>query len=226
MIMPPRTSRLGQTAVLDAALATIDRLGLRGLTMRALADELGVAPMTLYTYFRSKSDLLDLTFEHLLHRLVPAQRHATWQAEFDAVCRGMRRELLAHPHWVALLTRAVVPRPALEIYDRLLDLMAKDGFEPDAAMTAFSAAMSLVLGSVLVERMMGGVHPIPRQRLALIKGMVSDLPADRYPGVAIASEHFDRWTFDSVFELELRSMLAGLESGARHRGRGGPRRTA
>jgi TetR/AcrR family transcriptional regulator, tetracycline repressor protein len=223
--MPPRTPRLARAAVLDAALATIDRVGLHGLTIRALANELGVAPMTLYSHFRRKSDLLDLTFEHLLHRLVPTQRHATWQREFEAVCRDMRRELLAHPHWISLLTRAVVPRSALDIYDRLLDLMSKDGFQPEAAMTAFSSAMSLVLGSVLVERMMGGAPPVPRQRLALIKGMVHEFPAGRYPRVAVASQHFDRWTFDAVFELQLRSMLVGLESGARRRRGGTPSRS-
>lgn len=78
-------------------------------------------------------------------------------------------------------------------------------------MTAFSSAMSLVLGSVLVERMMGGAHPVARQRLALIKGMVPEFPAGRYPRVAVASQHFDGWTFDAVFELELHSMLAGLD---------------
>jgi AcrR family transcriptional regulator len=219
--MAPRR-RLSRTAVLDAVLATIDLHGLHGLTVRALAAELGVPPMTLYSYFNTKSELLDLTFEHLLHRLVPAQRHACWQPEFEAICRHMRRELLDHPHRIALLARTTMSPSALRIYDRLLHLMLNDGFEPEAAMFAFSSAMSLVLGSVLVERMMDGSPPVPIQRLALIRGLVTAEGPDHYPHALAASRSFDRWTFDAVFDFELRSLLAGLE-GCSRRSRTGRR---
>ena len=111
----------------------------------------------------------------------------------------------------------------IHIYDRLLNLMARDGFKPEAAMFAFSSAMSLVLGSVLVERMMHGAPPVPALRLALIKGLVDGLPPERYPHVAVVSECFDRWNFEAVFELELKSLLIGLEGCAR-RGRTARRR--
>jgi AcrR family transcriptional regulator len=223
--MAPRR-RISRTAVLDAALATIDRQGLHGLTIRALAVELGVPPMTLYTYFKRKDELLDLTFEHLLHRLIPVQRHATWQPEFEAICRHMRRELLAHPHRIALLTRTTMTTSVLHIYERLLHLMGKDGFEPEAAMFAFSSAMSLVLGSVLMERMMDGRPSVPIQRLALIRNLVREAAPDQYPRAWAASRSFDRWTFDAVFDFELRSLLSGLEGCSRQGHKGWPSRSA
>jgi AcrR family transcriptional regulator len=215
----PRSSRLEGTAVLDASLAVIDRVGLHGLTIRALAGELGAAPMSLYVHFANKKELLDRTFEHLLQRLVPPRLHSTWQAEFTAVCHQMRGELLAHPHWIDLLTRVVVPPVALDVLDRFFDLMERDGFPPEKAMFAFSSAMSLVLGSVLAERMLGA-HQVPERRLALIRGMVTGPTGKRYPRVLDVSHHFERWSFDAVFDLELASLIRGLEEHPERAGRG------
>jgi AcrR family transcriptional regulator len=224
-VMPPRSPRLNRHAVLDAALATIDKAGLQGLTIRTLAHELGAPPMTLYSHFKTKNALLDLAFERLLQRLVPPEHGSTWQAEVEEVCRHMRGVLLQHPHWIALLTRVVAPPLVLDVYDRLLGLMGKDGFRPEAAMFAFSSAMSLALGSVLVERMMDGPHPIPVQRLALVKGMLVEMPRRRYPGIVAAAPKFDRWSFDNVFELGLHSLIAGLaECCTRQKGDGKRRR--
>ncbi len=176
--------------------------------------------MSLYAHFGSKNELLDLTFERLLSKIVPEPCFDAWRAELESMCREMRRRLLEHPHWVALLARVAAPEPAIGIYDHLLALMARDGFEAEAAMFAFSSAMSLVIGSVLVERMMAGSgRSVPAQRLALIKDLLVGMPTERYAHVADASRCFERWSFDEVFELELRSMLGGLEALARQRDR-------
>lgn len=207
--MRPRSPRLSRNAVVDAALAIVDSAGLQALTIRALAYDLGVPPMTLYAHFKTKNELLDSAFERLLRQLIPPERGSTWQTEFEDVCRHMRRVLLEHPHWIPLLTRVSVPTSAMEIYHRLLSRMWKDGFYPEASMFAFSSAMSLAIGSVLVERMMGH-PPVPVQRLALMKGILAEMPHGRYPRIAAAAPKFDRWSFESVFELGLDSLVRGL----------------
>jgi TetR/AcrR family transcriptional regulator, tetracycline repressor protein len=207
--MPPRAPRLHRHDVVDTALAIVDAEGLQKLTIRTLAQKLGAPPMTLYAHFETKNELLDLTFERLLERLIPPGPAPTWQAELEAICRHMRGVLLKHPHWLPLLTRVTVPVCAMDVYHRLLSLMAKDGFRPEAAMFAFSSAMSLAIGSVLVERMMGH-PPVPVRRLTLMKAMVAEMPRGRYPHIASAATKFDQWSFDNVFELELRSLVAGL----------------
>ncbi len=98
--------------------------------------------------------------------------------------------------------------------------MGRDGFETEAAMFAFSSAMSFVLGAVLVERMMDGHPPVPVQRLALVKSALDHLPPRAHPRVLATAPKFGRWTFDGVFELGLQSLLDGLErSCARQVGR-------
>jgi AcrR family transcriptional regulator len=212
----PRGS-LRRNAILDCALDVVDRHGLDALTIRRLARELGRAPMSLYAHFASKRELLDLTFERLVLRLFARHHHSTWQAELEAACRHMRRELLHHPHWVTLLTRVRVPPSALDVYDQLLDLMWKDGFDPEAAMLAFSSVVSHALGSVLLERMMGGDPSVPKQRLALVKGMLADGHGGSHPRVAAVSPAFDAWSYDRVFDVGVRSIIAGIDESAPRR---------
>jgi AcrR family transcriptional regulator len=201
--------------VLDAALLVIDRAGVEGLTVRAVARELGRPPMTLYTYFRSKQALLDLVFDRLLDRLLKVPGRATWQEEVEAACRHMRRELLDHPRWVPLLVRVRVPQPMLQVYEHLLGLMRSDGLGPEQAMFAVSSLMMQALGAVLVETMLGGAPSIPEQRLQLVSGMVSHAPR-AFPRVAKAATKFDRWRFDRVFDVGLHSLIAGLARGRAH----------
>jgi AcrR family transcriptional regulator len=221
--MPPRPA-IDRRAVVDAALAVTDREGLHRLTIRAVADEVRVAPMTLYTHFARKEQLHDLMFERVLEKMFESEPRATWERQLEASCRHARATLLAHPHWLALLTRVSVPPLGLRFYDRLLALMNDDGFSTEAAMHAFSSAMSFTIGLVLVERMMSTHQqlPIPKQRLAIVRSILPTLPAADYRAVHAAAPTFDQWSFDNVFDLGLRSLLAGIEDhcGApRHRKR-------
>lgn len=225
----PRGS-LSKSILLDAALELIDRGGVENLSIRGLAKAVGRPPMSLYSHFRSKRELLDLAHERLLEHLMATKKREDWVSEFEASSAHVRELLLAHPHWIALLTRVRVPAQVLAFYDRMLDHMTKAGFRPEAAFYAFSAVMSHALGSVLVERMLGGSPPVPQQRLAAVKAAMSDVPAGAYPRVAAALPQFDRWTFRRVFDVGCHALVTGLDEcmprrGGRHRRRGPTRIT-
>ena len=55
----PRRTRLNGDRVLRAAVALADQAGIEALSMRKLAEELGVVPMALYKHVASKEELLD-----------------------------------------------------------------------------------------------------------------------------------------------------------------------
>jgi len=214
MTEPTARPTVSRNAVVDAALALVDRGGLATLTIRKLAAEVGAPPMSLYAHFAGKEQLHDLMFDRLVQRLFPAHGGSTWQHEFETAGRHARALLLAHPHFIPLLTRTVVPPSSLGFYDHLLRLMAEDGFSSDAAVHAFSSAMSFTLGFVLTERMMtprpGEV--VPLRRLALLREQIPHLPRGAYPHIASAKAAFARWSFDGVFDLGLRSLISGIEA--------------
>ncbi len=88
-------------AVVDAATALADAEGLDGLTMRRVAADLGVAPMTLYTYVPGKAELLDLMLDAAYLRMPRADSTGRpWRARLAAVA-GENRELYAAHPWAA-----------------------------------------------------------------------------------------------------------------------------
>lgn len=97
-------------AVVAAATRLADAGGLEPLTMRALATELGVAPMTLYTYVPGKAELVELLVDHAFLTMDRRDLGAAgWRERVTAVMDGNRALYRAHP-WVG----AVDPgRPVL-----------------------------------------------------------------------------------------------------------------
>ncbi|HEY4752016.1 MAG TPA: TetR family transcriptional regulator, partial [Candidatus Limnocylindrales bacterium] len=83
-----RTARHGAPArepmtperIADAALSIIDSGGLDGLTVRSLAQALGVGTMTLYWYVRDKDEVLDLVADRLLAGVTPPTPMGDWKA--------------------------------------------------------------------------------------------------------------------------------------------------
>ncbi|MGW6568475.1 TetR/AcrR family transcriptional regulator C-terminal domain-containing protein [Streptomyces sp. NPDC054975] len=110
---PRRGPRQGLTvdAVVEAAVALADEGGLDALTMRAVAQCLGVTPMTLYTYVPAKAELLDLMLDLVFLRMerVPFAPDAPWRERVTAVADANRALYLGHP-WLMELR---VHRPPL-----------------------------------------------------------------------------------------------------------------
>lgn len=105
----PRQS-LTLDGVLDAAIALADAQGLAALTMRRVADALGAAPMTLYTYVPAKAELLDLMLDATYTALVRTDTAGRpWRERVRAVAEENRSLYLAHPWAAAVSTH----RPSL-----------------------------------------------------------------------------------------------------------------
>ncbi|MEU6315613.1 TetR/AcrR family transcriptional regulator [Streptomyces sp. NPDC047014] len=102
---------LSPDAVIGAAVDLADEAGLAALTMRALAERLGVTPMTLYTYVPGKAELLDLMLDAVYLRMERRPRAAgdPWRLRVTRVAEDNRDLNLRHP-WI---TDLAVTRPPL-----------------------------------------------------------------------------------------------------------------
>ncbi|MEU5194226.1 TetR/AcrR family transcriptional regulator [Streptomyces scabiei] len=139
---PRRGPKQGLTidAVIQAAIGLADSGGLNALTMRSVAQQLGVTPMTLYTYLPGKRELLDLMLDAVYLRM-PRTDHtaAPWRTRVGAVARE-NRDLYRRHHWVATLptTRPPLGPGLMAKYEHELaafDGLGLDDVEMDAALT-------------------------------------------------------------------------------------------
>ncbi len=87
---------LNREAVIQAALAMLDAVGVEGLSMRALADRLGVRAASLYWHIRDKDQLLELVAESVLERVsVPASPPAG-APQVTTACNDLAQFLKVH----------------------------------------------------------------------------------------------------------------------------------
>jgi AcrR family transcriptional regulator len=96
--------------VVDTAVALADRNGLRALSMRKLAEELGVSAMTLYTYVPGKAELLDLMLDAAYREMArPDIASWPWRERLTSIANDNRAFYQAHPWAAAVSTH----RPSL-----------------------------------------------------------------------------------------------------------------
>src|SRR5688572_24291859 len=74
-----RKQRLTVDEVVDAAIAIADEDGLEALSMRKVAERLGIGTMSLYTYVESKSQLVELMLDQVVGRLPRREPEGTWR---------------------------------------------------------------------------------------------------------------------------------------------------
>jgi AcrR family transcriptional regulator len=142
-----RTGRLGREVVIERALALADADGLDALTIRRLADELGVTPMALYWHFRNKDELIDGLAEYLFAQVqLPAEPSQPDGVDWAAAMRELQVAFVAalrpHPAVAPLARdRVLASRPGLVLAERSLGLLRRAGF---------SAEQSAELGGYLL----------------------------------------------------------------------------
>src|SRR5215216_5352913 len=90
-----RPQRLTRTQVVTSARRIAASEGIERLTMRRLADALGVMPNALYTYFPDKAAILDDVLDDLLGDVKRPRRNLSWKQGLVSVMSSYRRLLLA-----------------------------------------------------------------------------------------------------------------------------------
>src|SRR5437764_2538624 len=147
-----RPTLLDRPTILAAAIGLVDRVGLGGLNMRALAQELGVGTMSLYRYVPNKDALCDGIVEVLQAEIEIPPTSGTWEDRAACMARSLRAVALRHPNAVPLLVTRPFSSPAsLRPCEAAFDILAEAGLQDEPALLAFRTVVAYVLGFVMVE---------------------------------------------------------------------------
>jgi AcrR family transcriptional regulator len=109
---PARRETLSRDRVLEAALALVDREGGEAVSMRRLAEALGVEAMSLYHHVENKAAVLDGIFERVLAELPPAPPAKGFRSAMAERGRALRAVLRRHPNALAIFATRAFARPA------------------------------------------------------------------------------------------------------------------
>ncbi len=132
-----------------AGIALADRVGLDGVSMRRLAQELGVNPMSLYHHVQDKDALLTAMVDAVVEQITPDDdvAHPAWTDEVRSLLLAARTVMLRHPWAVRVLQAAGPPSPAtMRQLDRVLAAMRRGGCSVTLAHHALHLLGSRVLG--------------------------------------------------------------------------------
>jgi TetR/AcrR family transcriptional regulator, tetracycline repressor protein len=194
-----------------AAVALLDDVGFDGLTMRALADRLGVKAASLYNHIRDKSDVLALAADAIVADVPTPAASLAWRQRLAAIAHAYRDVLLAHRDGARVL--AVTPPIGpnrLRLMDEVLGILRHAGLSDEAVADAGWVFNTYVTGFVLDETM---PQSTSREDTAhQVATWFSSLPPERFPNiVAVADPLLDGDT-TRRFTFGLNAFLDGLEA--------------
>ena len=198
--------------IVDAALAVAAERGLDALSMRAVAQRLGLTPMALYGYFRSKDELLDAVLGRLLSEIPAPPAGLGWREVIEHLTYGLRAVATRYPSVLPLLlTRPAISPAAIQIVDVLYQALLAAGVPPAQVPRVERMLSTLAIGHTISEvsgRFSAGTLD-PQARRA-------QLPPERLPGHHAIANHLDEpvdWTDE--FRANLRDVCDLVEHLAR-----------
>jgi TetR/AcrR family tetracycline transcriptional repressor len=198
--------KLSRDLIVTTALAQIDRSGAQGLSMRSLAQELGVEAMSLYYYVHGREDLLEGVVALLMGNLTTSlddELSEHWQGFLQTVAHEVRRIAIDHPMAFPLVATRHPAAPwlrpplrSVDVVDTFLSTLLRHGFSDAQAVGAYRSFSSFLLGHLLLESAVRGAETGPVEE-----------PLDE--GNATIPEGDGRIALDQASEVRrLRSLLS------------------
>jgi AcrR family transcriptional regulator len=196
----PRSRRtpLTRETIVDAAIAVLDGEGAEGLTMRRLAERLGVTSTALYWHVRTKDDVLDLAFDQIFGEVTIPPAGDDWRADVRALAHGWRAAMLRHPWSPGLVGRPMLGPNVLARTEFLQSALVRGGLGGRRLAVVTHLVANYVIGAALTEATWQRTARADARR-----------HVTAYPTLA-ASGHLDdtRWPDDDLFDGGLDAILA------------------
>lgn len=187
---PPSLSR---DRIVEAALKLTDESSLEDVSMRSLANELGVPVMTIYNYVASKDELAELVVDQVLRNVkMPPVGAGTWDDRMRLLQHDARDAMREHPG-LSFSRHGSSSREAMRLAEEAMSILRDGGFGQDGAAIAFATLFTFMLGQieldVLADSAGGRVE-------ATFDGMTAGAELSR----------------DEFFEIGLDAVIAGISA--------------
>ena len=142
-----RRTQLTRERVVAAGIELADRDGIESISMRRLAQELGVEAMSLYTHVRNKDDLLDGMVDAVISEIPTFADGADWRTSLRRTVFAARDVVLTHPWAPPVIVSRTAAGPAMLRYtNTVIGVLREGGFTVAQAHHALHLLGSRALG--------------------------------------------------------------------------------
>lgn len=201
---------LSRERVLLAAMRLADEGGIESLSMRKVAQELGVQAMSLYNHIANKDDMVDGIVDIVISEIEVPDLKLDWKTAMRRRAISAHEVLLRHP-WatMAIVSRINVGPSMLRYVNATLGCLCEAGFSLKLADYAWNAIDSHIYGFTLQELN----YPVDTSEFAeTAESFLPHVPADQYPYSRRLMQHVIEDDYDGVYDFEfgLDLILDGL----------------
>jgi AcrR family transcriptional regulator len=198
-------TELTRAQVVQAALDLADAEGLEAVSIRRVAQELDMRPMSLYTHIASKDDLLALMLNEFSGRLVvPEPLPDDWREALRRIAHRAYDAYVAHPWTIQAFGRGTRVGPnMLRRAEQSAAAVASLELQPSDAWTALSIVHEWTMGHAL--------HVVTLREDAELEGRLRDADPGDFPRMSHVFGEGRAQSRDTVFDVALEVVLDGIE---------------
>lgn len=208
----PATERgrgLTREAIVAAAVAIADREGLAAVSIRRVAAELGIRPMSIYTHVASKDDLVDLMLDEVIADvLIPEPVPEDWREALRQIAHRSHDAFVAHPWTLEAFGQHPRFGPnTLRHVEQTLAAASRTGLDHEQAAIVLSVVDEYTLGHAMRVLLVPDEDAIR----AMVEGVLRAADPDAFPHLAQATAGSLLGPRVGAFEAGLEALLDGFE---------------
>lgn len=203
--------RLSKDTVVQAAITLAGQTSIDALSMRKLAEALGVEAMSLYNHVKNKEDLLDSMLDVVVQAMYIPDLNGNWRQEIHQATLSSHQVLVANP-WASVL---MVSRPSVGLaklahFNAIQGCFCQAGLSPQMADKVRIVIDGYLYGSTQQHILYARTE---QDRPQLAAQFLPHVPVDLYPHsyalVKIVADGLYDGKHD--FEFGLNLLLDGIQ---------------
>ena len=198
-----KPSGLTPLLIAKCGLSLADKTSVSEVSIRKIADELGVTPMAIYRHYSDKEALLSAMLDQfILQADVLPKQPLSWQQWLVYVGMAMYEALCKAPSWIPLFGQLQLKPGALAVMDAYLAVMCEAGFTRLQAVNGFLGLLQNLIGASTMHSAFSNMNNA--------KNALADFDAISYPQVAQALPDLLSAVSSNLMQNGLRLLVDGL----------------
>ena len=204
---PGPKPRFTREKVIDVALEITRADGLEAVSLRRVADELGITAMGLYRYFDSKEQLLTSMAARMVDPGPMIDADAPWSDQLRTVANDIYEGLLSHPGIGHLFATRVLDAVDVDsAKEGLYGILYRAGFTAQESIDGLWMLFDYIVGAVIAD------ESVEKQTAAGEMSRLAGLPGDDFPTLTEVAPSYKSHGSQGVFEYGLDVLIRGIEA--------------